>query len=244
MKNDIVLFLIVLSFMRNIHASREIILKFSEEKSNILQLQIQNIRGKKDKKVLIRPSKFNNISISDFHFNKKNSKENKYICNKKNCNKPNGECINDYICKCFDNYFNFNNLSKSNSIQNFCKYKKKSQIIAFCLEIIFISGMGHFYMMRIIQGLIKLCLIISIMFVLFLFKRYRIEIKYISGPKENFLSFVLNLILTILFFIFMVFHIFDMMMLTNNSYLDGNGIPLISWNKGFGDTLFFESINH
>ena len=117
-----------------------------------------------------------------------------------NCPNNQGICKGD-ICVCLDGYKTSN--KQQNQNQTFCDYKQMSKYIPLILEII-LPGWGLFHMGRVFHGIIK-------------FASLYIIIKYI---KNKDLSFYL-------FLVFLLVHIIDLICISHNAYLDGNGFPLV-----------------
>ncbi len=118
--------------------------------------------------------------------------------------------------------------------ESFCAYQKKSQLIAFLLEFIFLMGIGHFYLNRFFHGFYKIFLIIFIILVWFSMKKSKIEIKFFLSFSHKLSS---DCLLNFLFFIlvgnFIFIHIIDVIMIASNRYKDGFGFHIISWNSRF-----------
>jgi hypothetical protein len=119
--------------------------------------------------------------------------------------------------------------------ENFCDYHKKSQLITFFLESVFLIGIGHFFLHRFFHGLFKLLLIILIILLVFSMKKSKIEIKFfmsISSDKPS-LEFLLNFIHFILILSYLFIQTIDLLMIASNEYKDGFGFPMISWNSPY-----------
>lgn len=121
--------------------------------------------------------------------------------------------------------------------ESFCGYHKKSQLITFLLESIFLIGIGHFYSNRFFHGLLKFLLIALIILLVSSMKKSKIEIKFFMNVISDKLSFdyLYNFLFFILFVNFIFVHIVDVIMIASNQYLDGFGFPMISWNSRFYD---------
>lgn len=185
------------------------------------------------------------------------------FCSIKNCFIPFGVCVKDDKCKCSRSYanlkhFNFlkyNRLNRSSLFINFftdnfisnhimsflqnfytatyCSYNRKSQFIAFILESIFIIGFGHFYLNRIFHGLLKMILILIILYIAYLMKKSKVEIKFFTSIKRDlrFIDYFYNFLYFLFFIIFLIIHIIDSIMLSTSIYSDGFGFSLFSWNN-------------
>lgn len=168
------------------------------------------------------------------------------LCNKKNCKIPYGECLNNKICECLEGYASienniFNNSTKQLSERIYCSYKQKYQLYAFLFEFIFFFGIGHFYLRRIYQGIIKLVLFIILSFLFFLIKKFDIKSKFFLDENiSNMRNFTINISMILSFCAFLTLHIFDIYMLVTNSYLDGYGIEVLSWNRDLGKIISFD----
>ena len=249
MKNDVVLFLVMISLMKIMDASTEVIFNHSREKIELLKVGKLNHNREnniyKDYKRNLEYSKSFNKTLSESNYKNKLFNKENLICNKKNCNIPYGECINEKVCKCIEPYANLeifinNNINSVNNSNLYCRYKMKSQIIAFILEIIFIAGIGHFYMMRIFHGLLKLLLVFILSLIYFIIKKNNSEVKFYSGENNSTKNLLLNISMVLLISGLLAFQIYDLIMIGSNLYLDGYGIPLISWNKGLVDSFLFD----
>lgn len=145
----------------------------------------------------------------------------------------------------FLNFLHNNNFSlilinyfKKFYVIDFCSYPKKSQIIAFLLESITLIGIGHFYLLRFFQGFLKMGIFFSFIFNIFLLEKIRGVNKKLFFDerkirKNNFYFYIekiLNFFYLSNYICLMLFHVFDVFMLANNSYYDGFGFKLISWN--------------
>jgi len=117
----------------------------------------------------------------------------------------------------------------------FCGYHRKSQLIAFILESIFLIGIGHFYLNRFFHGIYKLVLIFLILLLVFSMKRSKIEKKFflsITSDKQ-YLDVFLNFIFFVLIANFIFVHVVDVIMIASNKYLDGFGFSMLTWNSQY-----------
>lgn len=133
--------------------------------------------------------------------------------------------------------FYFSDYFKKFYSEIFCGYHKKSQIIAFFLESIFLIGIGHFYLNRFFHGLFKLLLILFIILLVFSMKKSKIEIKFfmsITADKLSF-DFFLNFMYFILVVNFIFIHLVDVIMIASNQYKDGFGFSMLSWNSHYNN---------
>ena len=290
MKNDVVLFLIMISLMKIKMVSTEVIFKRSKDKLKILQAEKINHNNeensykkyKRNLEFLISTSSksVSNPLIIQKNFKaKKISQEEAKICNRKTCKFPYGECVNDKICKCLEPYanldilaesednkinYNVNTYSSTNNTYNsnnntnynlnnninfnynsnlYCGYKRKSQLIAFALEAIFTAGIGHLYSKRLLHGFVKLSLFFILGLIYFLVKIKNIDVEFSTNNEQNktLKITLLNVFIVSLVTGLLALQTYDMVMFGTNSFLDGFGVPLISWNKGFGDLFLFDN---
>ena len=137
-------------------------------------------------------------------------------CNDQTCNQKNGKCVDPNKCVCNLGYSNYK-LKPSNKT---CSYKLKNQIIAFLLEFFLCFGVGHFYCLRYLMGIIKLCSFI----VIIIFDCVMKNIKYKSNKARN----GITVFIYCLYFILILWQIFDICMFGMNKYKDGNGVPLLN----------------
>lgn len=274
MKNDVVLFLILISLINTLFISTEVILKSEKNKLKITQADkiyhyTQNTKEYSYKiykrKLEILNPHTNNTKNDLLKTNQKNfkakklSKEESKICNRKNCNFPFGECVDDELCKCLEPYANLDFLFDNNELNNnylsrisindknnerddnYCIYKRKSQFIAFALEAVFMAGIGHFYLNRLIYGGIKFSLFFILGLIYFLIKRNNLEVKFLSNdPNQNHKNTLVNIFIALLIICLLALQVYDMIMFGTNSFSDGMGIPLISWNTARGNLFMFD----
>ena len=137
-------------------------------------------------------------------------------CNDETCNQKNGKCVDPNKCVCDIGYSNY----KLKSYHKTCSYKLKNQIIAFLLEFFLWFGIGHFYCMRYLMGIIKLCTVLLII----IFDCTMKNIKFKSNKARN----CINIFIYCLYFILILWQIFDVCMFGMNKYKDGNGVPLLN----------------
>ncbi len=104
-------------------------------------------------------------------------------CGIENCMYKNGICVSELnsLCRCEDKYTTF---PEENFFQ--CTYVKKLQIIAFCLELILMCGLGHFYMGNTVFGVIKMSLFLLECTII-------IVLRYYDKDKEELNSTSLNI---------------------------------------------------
>src|SRR5690242_10650019 len=70
-------------------------------------------------------------------------------CTKEICDFPFGYCSTSKTCQCNVKFSNYN------TNDELCSYEKRSQLIAFILEILLTFGIGHLYMYRLNYFLFK-----------------------------------------------------------------------------------------
>ena len=183
------------------------------------------------------------------NFNKNFVKTN-INCNKKNCRSPYGECLNNRICECLEGYasieinsFNSNKTESKKPFDNniYCNYKQKNQLFGFLFEFIFIFGVGQFYLNRFIQGISKFILFVFLCFMLVLIKKFEIKANFfIDENISNKRNLIINILMILSLCSFSIIHIYDIYMLATNSYLDGYGVEVLSWNKVIGKIILFD----
>lgn len=141
-------------------------------------------------------------------------------CNFLNCGGLYGSCSEKRdACICSEGYVHAPYLTRSKI--EYCRYQQKSQMVAFLLELFLVCGIGHFYSMRSMIAFLKLIYSLTSYFIY----------DYLSAKEDHApeLSFRKGLFMYLGYFVigsFCVVHIYDLIMLSKNSYLDGFGIPL------------------
>ena len=121
--------------------------------------------------------------------------------------------------------------------EKYCHYKRKSQIIGFVIESITMIGIGHLYLFRIFHGILKMSLFLSLTILAFFIKKIKSKRKSLffeesSKPlKKCLYEKIINFFYFLNYVFFMILHVFDIYMLATNSYNDGFGFRLISWNS-------------
>lgn len=248
MENVFVLFLnyvLLLNFLPMLR--NQTVFKDNREKNtnyNIFQIDKLNNRNKvissiyNDKQIM--EDKFFFPAIIEKFKNNISAKDKRFPpCNRHNCRFPYGECLDNKICKCLEPFAepfyqsSQVNSTQQSSLEGFCMYKRKSQIIAFCLELFFVVGLGHFYLNRNASGIYKAICIIILSALFYFLKKKKLEFNK-SNPV-NFWNrskrFFVNTLLVLIIIFILSFQIHDLIMLGSNLYTDGYGIPLISWNN-------------
>lgn len=174
----------------------------TNQKSKILQLN--NIQPAINTDELITYSKAENIN-----------------CNRNNCNLPYGSCTDDNTCTCTNDYANYN------SSKNFyCQYRRKKQLTSFMLEFFLSMGIGHLYCGKIVEGIIKLIIMIipAVIGLILCFCNTMIS-------KDT--STCVGLITMIVFCTFLctglAWQLADVILFGLNKYTDGNGVSLAHW---------------
>ena len=138
------------------------------------------------------------------------------LCTSNNCLPPNICAEKNTICLCATNYANFFNFKSNKDL--YCSYKRKSQIIAFILELTLIGGFGHLYSGRTEVGLIKMIIV----FIL------PVSILCLSTNDKSENTYI-HILSCIICCTIMIWQTVDIVLFAINSYKDGNGISMISW---------------
>lgn len=161
----------------------------------------------------ITSNNISNTTISNFSFPCKNNSD---------CNF--GQCINKtLLCECDYRYVNI----EDNGTILPCSYELKKQYDTFILELIVGFGAGQFYLSRYLHGVLKLLVylfgILSVC--LFPFTLNKLHSKVCT----HLIIFFISLFYCGFAIGFAVWYIYDLVMIRNNRYLDGNGFPLLNW---------------
>lgn len=138
-------------------------------------------------------------------------------CNENNC--KNGECIDNIICECFNNYSTHPHTNNKK-----CNYRKKKQWIAFLLEAIPSFGVGHLYLKNYTLGIAKL-IIWLITSILIIFMRY----YTIQREWKDEIALKFGLLSCIFTTSAIIWYITDLVLIGLNKYTDGNYIDLQPW---------------
>jgi hypothetical protein len=133
-------------------------------------------------------------------------------CDQDNCSSPN-VCINGVVCKCAHGLAHVHI-----DDGKLCTYRQKRQLLAFFLELLFASGIGHIYAGRLLYGLLKMLFVLIVPAVLLIW-------AFCSKEKNS----VILIILSTLCFLILTWHLVDLVMLGMNKYNDGEGVPLVEW---------------
>jgi hypothetical protein len=150
------------------------------------------------------------------------NKEKKEQCNKINCSEPFGKCSDTFTCQCNPGYVHAPYITKQS--RQLCHYHQRSQLISFLLEFIFLCGAGHFYSMRLMTGFLKF-MFSYITYFLFEFigkEDHPENIEHNTSIKKGCLVYF-SYFMIVAFFLT---HFYDIMMMGQNKYLDGYGIPM------------------
>lgn len=147
-------------------------------------------------------------------------------CTHINCPNPNF-CINGKACACSNGYVNFKPhhylLNQNYKFdQVFCTYQQKKRIPAALLEF-FVTGMGHFYCGRVINGLFKIGISLSPFIVLIFICCLKV-VKH-----ENEAEGVIKILICYICFgccAIIIWQILDVIAFLMGFYNDGYGIPL------------------
>jgi hypothetical protein len=151
------------------------------------------------------------------------------------CNDPlqdcsnNGECEEDKKdCICFHGYSTF----FSNHTDHFtqaprCNYKSKRQLYALVIASFISFGMVHFYLENYLIGYFQL-VIFTFIFLMNCFLIIGLSMKHLKHTTPAEMSHTLIQIITIAFFtfVFILWYIFDIIMVISNMYRDGNNQEL------------------
>jgi hypothetical protein len=177
--------------------------------ANHIQLKLTNLFKNKQEEATITEEPDKNEQpeeVEDKHFIVHEP------CNADNCASPN-MCINGSTCKCAHGFAHTHVDGGK-----LCTYPQKRQLLAFFLELLFASGVGHLYAGRLVYGIIKMCFILIIPAVLLFWAFY-------SKEKNS----IILIILSTLCFLVLTWHLVDLVMLGMNKYNDGEGVPLLQW---------------
>lgn len=135
-------------------------------------------------------------------------------CNLSNC----ANCVSQNVCQCPYGYAHDPNKKVVDNEQS-CQYKLKKQTLFFFLEMIFPIGIGHFYVRRLIHGIVKICLAVGIVALDFIIKRILKTYK----SKQSF-----NIFIYILYFAYVLFVLVDLICIGINYYHDGKGFVILT----------------
>jgi len=223
---------------------------------NEFNLQIQFSNEITKQKIYNSFNKYENIDDKEKNFNEKkiihNNRINKLFslnyfkflqkdkyryaknieCNKYNCFAPN-ICLDATFCKCGEEYANFNEdnpfINGNDNYDNnkiYCNYKRKKQIISFVLEFFLFFGMGHVYSGNYILGISKF--IFFILLIIFKLKKDKnskeIDIEEEENNNKNANWLHLMILLSAV-----IWYIIDIVFLALRKFIDGNGVPMLSW---------------
>jgi len=146
-------------------------------------------------------------------------------CDETNCQAPYGKCTNADVCTCNLGYANYKTGKDTNGQVKNCLYELKSQYIAFILEFLFFFGAGLFYLERYFLALLKLFYVIFVIFYDFVLKKIFLR-KYSEFKKRDIIWIGIALLL---YSGLVIWQITDLTLLSMNKYLDGNQMPVLSW---------------
>ena len=131
-------------------------------------------------------------------------------CTTSNCDK----CESKYLCQCPNGYAQDPSIEVSANIKS-CQYKRKKQYVFFLLELLLPFGPGHLYACQYLLMGIKLGVFIIILSLDFFLKRNIRNFR----TKQKFHIFIL-----VLYFVYILAHIVDIILIGINQYKDGNEI--------------------
>jgi hypothetical protein len=154
-------------------------------------------------------------------------------CNKGVCDTTTGQCLCDTK---YDTFWNNAEIAKNGNMtiydytnSTMCDYEKKSQLTSFLLSMFVGFGAEHFYMERIDTAISKL--------VFYLFC-YGLNIVYFIvwifiPSKKHLIQFIgtyeaIYLSCGVVFIV--LWNVYDWVNIGYNIFLDGNSMPLLSWN--------------
>lgn len=140
-------------------------------------------------------------------------------CSKENCKSPYGECSNENTCRC--NYGWAHNPKIKNNVESSCSYSLKNLKLFFIVEIFTVFGGGHLYAGRLLYGFIKLFSFLIVFILDLVFGRV---FFYNRNKTPNTLNFVIYF----LYLALILFHYVDLILISINYHLDGNGMPIQS----------------
>jgi hypothetical protein len=146
-------------------------------------------------------------------------------CTNETCVFPYGYCATSKACQCHTGYTSLEEADKTP-----CRYEMKNQLYAFVIEVVFTFGLGHLYMNRYDFALGKFSLECLILVFYFIIKNKFPEIKFQYYNTGN---FIMSVVYTILFAIFLSLHVYDLNMLSKNVFKDGNGVGVLAWDYYF-----------
>ena len=140
-----------------------------------------------------------------------------YNCSYNNC--IYGSCNATNHCECDESYETF----PENSTLK-CLYEKKLTSTSFFLEFFIPIGVGHLYLKRYEFGLFKI--FFAIISCGFLYVYYTVSYK---NPAAETTRLVITLNTFIVFPLYLIWHIVDIILFAISGYSDGNGISTKDW---------------
>ena len=139
------------------------------------------------------------------------------ICNRRNCPKSNGICTRDNKCVCLKDYITHENFEEYGRYQ--CNYLQSNQAQIFILEFLFGFGTGHFLLGHYLIGALKLIFTLVAAFL----------VSVTPCLEENkMLNPNLKLTKNIMIIGYVIWQLFDGLMILFNKYTDSNGVPMSS----------------
>lgn len=244
MRNDVLILILIIFLERKLVKNNVVIMR-KKEYFDIFDMRNYRKNNPIDKDIDKIPLE---LYDEGGNFNK-NFLKTDIICTRKNCKIPYGECISNKICQCLEGYASIdeNPSSISDKDNNFngnkiyCNYRQKNQLIAFLLEFIFLFGLGNFYLNRCNQAIIKMILFIFLLIMICLIRKYEIRSRFFLEENiSNKRNLVINLLMVFSSCAFLFYHIFDIYMLATNSYFDGYGVEILSWNRDLNKIISFD----
>ena len=153
------------------------------------------------------------------NFKASNTEEN---CDFSNCPLGKGTCFEN-SCICNIGWMTLPINKESSKQHDFCDYEQKDHSIAFFMEFFFPLGVGHFYSMRYLFGLIKLILA-SVLCLFWCGDLCGLRIRFALNSKWDKVHMGCVLIN---FLSFTVMHLIDLICFGFNIYKDGNDIDMM-----------------
>ena len=133
-------------------------------------------------------------------------------CTISNCD----NCITSNKCQCPSGYAQNPDEKVSPDVKS-CQYKQKYQTVFFILELLLPFGAGHFYAGRILNGILKLAIVIIAICADVIVKKI---LKTFSS-EQNF-----NIAMYAIYFCLLAWQMVDIVCIGINAYKDGKGISI------------------
>ena len=162
----------------------------------------------------------NDLSPEIINYSSKVKTQGQSSCNKTNCGEPFGKCVDSKTCECSEWYVDVPYLHH----KNYCTYRIKSQAVAFVLELLFLSGVGHLYSSRTIVGLTKLIFSVIIVIVIHCLNSHIVSESDVAENRHK--NTILKYFPYVLAIFFFSVQVLDLFLIARNYYLDGYGIQV------------------